>query len=147
MGTHQLVVCDSVGRRGVSYSCEETYDVYRETVRKARKEHTCSACKETIRKGELYCSVFTVFDGVTDSLKRCGACQTTHKHLRAVIYDRDYDHDQLWPDERLNCGMSYEEEWGDCPADIAALAFVTSEERGKLLANAGCREARGVIRG
>ncbi len=103
----------------MSQSCDETYDVYQEVERKARKEHRCSACQEVIPKGRRYFAISMVFDGSAESLKRCFRCQSLHLHLR----DNCESFDRLWPDERLNCGQSYEAEWGELPADIAALAF------------------------
>ena len=111
----------------MSYSCDETYDVYNETRTKARKAHTCSACKDTIAPGHLYTRVAVVFDGTVTSYKRCVRCQTLHKHLRELC---SYD---MWPDERLACGMAYEEEWGELPEEIEELAFLTPEEAQKRL--------------
>lgn len=111
----------------MSHSCEETYDVYNETVRRARKAHQCDACDRAIRPGDLYCYVSLVFEQRAESYKRCGACQKTHKHLRSLAPG------DMWPDERLNCGQRYEDEWGDLPDDVAALAFMTDEEAGAAL--------------
>ncbi len=113
----------------MSHLVDECYEVYRETVRKARKEHECSACRLPIRPGDYYCAVFIVFDHRSRFVRRCGACQTTHLHLRE-LGDGD-----MWPDERLNCGLDYEDEWNDePPEDIAALPLLSADERGALLA-------------
>jgi hypothetical protein len=29
----------------------------------------------------------------------------------------------MWPEENLGCGLKYEEEWGELPDEIAAMAF------------------------
>ena len=113
----------------MSYSYSDTYDVYQEDIRKARKEHECSACELPIRPGDYYCAVFVVFDGKSKQFKRCGACQTTHKHLRELC-----EPNEMWPKEDLSCGLDYEEEWdSEPPDDIAALAFMSADERGALL--------------
>jgi hypothetical protein len=111
----------------MSHYCEEAYTVYNETVRKARKEHTCSACRFPILPGNYYASVFIVFEGEAESLKRCGSCQKTHLHLRQLD-------PEMWPDEKLNCGKAYEDEWGEEPPDeIAELPFLSADQRGMLL--------------
>ncbi len=115
----------------MSYYYEATYDVYRERVRRARKRHECDACNLSILPGHYYCSVTWVFDGTANGVKRCGSCQVTHRHLRELCGRSE---DARWPDERLSCGESYEEEWGECPDDIAALAMMAVEETGRLLA-------------
>jgi hypothetical protein len=104
----------------MSYSADEQYDVYHETQVTARKEHPCSACVEAIPPRTSYWRVTWVFDGSAGGVKRCNRCQAIHKHLRKLCAARDYD---LWPDERLNCGLTYEDEWGDLPEEIEALAF------------------------
>ena len=112
----------------MSHYVDECYDVYQETTRKARKEHDCDACKLPIRRGDYYCSVHIVFDGRARSVKRCGACQTTHIHLRKL------NPGEMWPNEKLACGLDYEEEWGNEPPDeIQALPLLSADERGQLL--------------
>ena len=102
----------------MSHSVDETYTVYDERRVKARKEHRCGACKNAIQPGHVYVRVFVLFDGRASSIKRCLRCQALHVHLRGMCCDRD-----MWPAEELDCGMVYEEEWGDLPEEIAALAF------------------------
>lgn len=101
----------------MSYLCEGSYDVYDERLVRARKAHACSACAETIDRGQSYARVGMVWEGVARSLKRCARCQRLHEHLRE-LGDAD-----VWPDERLRCGLRYEDEWGAVPDEIAALAF------------------------
>ena len=119
----------------MSHSCEETYDVYRETVRRARKQHECDACRAPIRPGDYYCAVSVVHDNVAETVKRCGACQRTHEHLRVLCSERSsWDRENFWPDERLNCGLEYDEEWGsEPPNEIASLPLLGADERGVLL--------------
>jgi hypothetical protein len=111
----------------VSRIVEETYEVYSEKVRKARKPHQCDACETTIRRGDLYCVASWVFDGSASSVKRCGRCQMLHRHIRDIA-DGD-----VWPDEELNCGLRYQDEWGPVPAEIEALPLLTDDEASKLL--------------
>jgi hypothetical protein len=106
----------------MSYEADEAYDVYREQQRKAIKEHTCSACKEVIRKGDSYWVITWIFDGYAGGIKRCLRCQTLHVHLRKL------DPGYMWPAEQLDCGESYEDEWGSVPDEIIELAFITPDE-------------------
>lgn len=103
----------------MSYTVNEYYSVYHEIRVIARKEHECDSvlCSEPIRKGDSYWRIQIVFDGGAKTIKRCIRCQHLHVHLRGL---GDYE---TWPDERLNCGLTYEEEWGKVPDHIAALAF------------------------
>lgn len=115
----------------MSHVCEETYDVYCETPRKARTPKPCRACKRTIAAGELYMHVTWVFDGRADGTNRCGACQATHEHLRHLDH-----YGEMWPDEELNCGLRYREEWGsEPPVEIAALPFLSGAEASAKLAD------------
>lgn len=122
----------------MSQSCDYVYAVYNEQTRKARKLHKCDACGLPIKPGDYYCHVFTAGNGDVESYKRCGPCQATHLHLRKLCQSPECSIDRLWPDERLNCGLAYEDEWGDLPDEIAALAFLSDSERGALL-KPGCK--------
>lgn len=106
----------------MSHSCDERYAVYAETLVKARKEHRCAACCEAVQPGHYYMRVGTVFDGSASTVKRCLRCQKIHEHLREKCAAVGWD---MWPDERLNCGMDYVEEWGELPEEIGNLAFVS----------------------
>jgi hypothetical protein len=107
----------------MSHHYDETYEVYNERERKARKTHECAACKELIPAGAAYTVVFILFDGDPESLKRCARCQTIHEHLR------DLGDSEQWPDERLNCGEEYKQHWGvEPPPEIARLAFLLPGE-------------------
>lgn len=102
----------------MSHSADETYSVYKETLRASRKERNCDACGMRVPKSGQYWHVAMIFQGEFETVKRCLACQATHVHLRELAVHRD-----MWPDERLNCGLDYEEEWGKLPSHIASLAF------------------------
>lgn len=103
----------------MSYVADETYDVYQELKPKARKAHKCDACKETIPAGARYTRVSIIFDGAASSVKRCYRCQCIHEHLRSM--GRKFD---AWPDEKLNCGLKYEDEWGPMSEYAQMLAFL-----------------------
>ena len=116
----------------MSYSCDESYDVYSLTYPCARKEHRCDACGATIRPGDWYALTRTVFDGTAESVKRCGRCEATHAHLRELCAGHD-----LWPDERLSCGLDYAAEWEEePPPEVAALPFLSASEASDLMRGA-----------
>lgn len=107
----------------MSYEYDEVYAVYDECFPRARKPHTCAACKETIPAGHHYARVGIVDSEGANTVKRCMRCQRIHEHLRTL------DPGTTWPDERLNCGETYRDEWGDDPPpEIAALAFALPGE-------------------
>ena len=53
----------------------EPCDVYNERRRKANKEHRCAECHKTIRKGQTYIVLNSLFEGVWSTVKRCIQCQ------------------------------------------------------------------------
>lgn len=111
---------------------EEYYDMLHHRVRTARKEHRCSACNRKIRPGDRYAYVFIVFEGDTETYKRCGACEVTWQHLMEVCMRRTGG--EMYPREDLSCGLEYAKEWGgDPPEEIARLPMVSDDEAGKLL--------------
>lgn len=117
----------------MSYEAEEAYDVYKERIVKARKSHKCQACGVTIGVGHYYCRLSTVYEGTAETVIRCGSCQVTHVHLRKLCRESG---EPMWPDERLQCGLVYEDEWGESPPDeIADLPFLSPDERSGLLAS------------
>jgi hypothetical protein len=109
----------------MSRECDGQYDIYDETNFRARKDHKCDACDETIRPGDVYTRVFMLYDGEKSHVKRCARCQKIHLHLRGLGDSGE----QLWPDEELDCGEEYTRHWGVAPPDdIAALAFALPGE-------------------
>lgn len=102
--------------------CDE-YDGYNEFhsdgERRARKEHTCSACHEIIPKGHRYHYTVIKYDSELEDWKHCLRCWAICKALWATGA-RAIDMD-------LNCG----ETWEDPPPEVAALAFTTQEEMQK----------------
>ncbi len=104
--------------------------VFRETMRKARKAHKCSACGEAIRVGDRYCETFMVHDGDTTTVRRCARCELIYRHLEEKMRD---SRDEV-PDLELKCGHEYQERWDELPPpEIAALAFVSPDDAQALL--------------
>ena len=92
---------------------------------RARKDHVCSACSETIRRGDLYIYEFSVFDGNSDTVKRCLRCDAIYGHL----VDRHRKIDDAHVDRELRCGHDYDEVFSEVPPEaVAALAFMTADE-------------------
>jgi hypothetical protein len=110
----------------MGHAVDETYAVYSETNRRARKEHQCDACDERIGPGVTYWYIATVFERRATAHKRCNRCQAIHVHLRGLCR-----YDEMWPDERLACGLKYEDEWGELPPEIEALAFALPGDSAK----------------
>jgi hypothetical protein len=75
--------------------CEpESYDdycaVWNVTWRRARKEHKCCECHETIRPGERYEHVFYVFEGTPGTYKTCEFCATEFARLEKKHPDAQF---------------------------------------------------------
>lgn len=111
----------------MSYEPDETYKVYNVVIRRARKEHRCCACGESIQRTHRYASVHIVDSEGANEIKRCLRCQAIHEAIiRAWRASGDY---YMWPDERLNCGSDWKEEHGsEPPDDVARLAFLTPDD-------------------
>lgn len=124
----------------MSLSCDDgvTCTVHRSAVHKARQAARCSACRADILPGHYYRRIFLVYEGEAETIRRCGSCDLTWQHLYKLCQEHNNDHrnrgDNLYPDESLDCGLKYEEEWGDLPDEIAALPLMSAAERGALLA-------------
>jgi len=112
----------------MSHMFDEVYAVYDEIPRRARTTHRCNACRRRIERGDVYMSVHCCDGDGWETIRRCGACQLTHEHLRAL------DPGEMWPDERLSCGLDYVAEWEEQPPeDVAALPLLSDREAGQLL--------------
>jgi hypothetical protein len=91
----------------------------RETRRTARKQHECCACEIPILPGHGYWVIASCWDNSVHTWKRCLRCQVIHDALVPLCSARDE-----WPDEELNCGHTFEENYDRPPPDwLAALAF------------------------
>lgn len=84
--------------------------------RRARKEHRCVACRETIRRGDRYHRTVQAYDGTVDESRHCARCWFMCEALWADgVESVELD---------LNCG----EIWDDPPDDVAALAFMSPSD-------------------
>lgn len=63
-------------------------------IRKARKQHECCECRETINPGEEYCHESSLFDGGWATHKTCMSC----KRIR---------------DDCMKCGWLWGEMWDE----------------------------------
>jgi hypothetical protein len=91
----------------------------RETRRTARKRHECCACEIPILPGHGYWVIASCWDGRVHSWKRCLRCQIIHDALVPLCSINDE-----WPDEELNCGHTFEENYDRPPPEwLASLAF------------------------
>lgn len=85
--------------------------------RRARKPHTCCACRETIPRGHRYHVWSIVFPGYgKGSFKHCARCWLLADFLLTTTQEPI--------DVYLDCGH----EWDDPDAPEQALAFLTPEE-------------------
>ena len=89
--------------------------------RKARKEHVCFACRETIRAGDRYHYTSQIDKGEFNQFKHCARCWAIcGAILEAGAESVQYD---------LRCGVSWQEAFGENPPDeVARLAFLTPDE-------------------
>lgn len=96
------------------------------TRRRARKDHKCQCCSETIPRTHIYFRQFVVWDGTTDTIKRCARCQTLYEAL-VKSHPDDQETAVAW---RLDCGHTYGEVYdgADPPPELERLAFMTPEE-------------------
>jgi len=60
-----------------------TCEVWQESHRKARKQHQCQECGRTIKPGERYMFIFTVFEGEARGNKVCAHCEIACDWLRS----------------------------------------------------------------
>ncbi len=103
-------------------------DVWDEDVRRARKERRCSACHETIKRGDLYHSTRSLYDGSWTTIARCARCEAMYRFLGSVQGTGDVC------DERLDCGHEWQDNFdGEPPLVVQALAFLTPAEAQLLL--------------
>lgn len=106
------------------YDCEPL-TIDRTTRHRARKEWKCCACHGTILRGELYTYSFTIFDGDTSELRRCARCDAIYEHLCEMHKGQS----EAWPAWDLNCGHTYQDNFGkEPPPEIARLAFMSAAE-------------------
>lgn len=101
-------------------------EVERTTYPRARKEHCCDACRQTIRIGDRYARIFVIWDREPAVWIHCARCNL----LFGRIAGR---HRELQTGEGvqfdLDCGHSWQEIFDEPPPDdVARLAFLTQDE-------------------
>lgn len=111
----------------MSISVDGTNDVQVSRLVRAKKQHLCCACAETIRVGDQYEYFFLVYEREPDWFHRCLRCKAIYDELVDRCEKRgEYDE---WVDFGLKCGHSWEEVQDEpCPDHIARLAFMTKDE-------------------
>ena len=78
------------------------YDGYDESdfqcnrMRRARKEHVCGECRETIQKGQMYEVYSSKHDGSVSSTKTCAVCT----EIRMALYCDGFYFGRMWSDIR-----------------------------------------------
>lgn len=109
--------------------CDEadySYDVLREQQRRARKEHVCCACSETIRRGDVYQYSYAYSRAYNDHPEQYKHCLRCAKMLREILdARRGEDVAVAW---QLDCGEDWKDTIGELPEHVAALAFLTRDE-------------------
>ncbi len=109
----------------VDCSDGEYPDIENERRVRARKEHSCDACKETIERGHLYVKHTLIYEGTVDTTVRCLRCDAIYQQLVVIHADCCLE----LPDLSLNCGHEFKERWGkEPPPELARLAFLTPTE-------------------
>lgn len=93
---------------------------------RARKDHKCDACRETIRRGDRYHRTAIGTDYGVETWRHCLRCYAICKALWAAGAGTI--------DMELDCGHTWEENHKDgelrcaCPDEVAALAFATADD-------------------
>ena len=120
----------------------ESIDVDTERRVRARKEHKCDACGETIERGHVYTRHVLIYARQVDTTIRCLRCDAIYEQLvvihrernerareeqrkfrensRVIGYERGLTaeqrellyHEPEWPDLALKCGHEFTKKWG-----------------------------------
>lgn len=106
--------------------CDDPPDVYRETVRRARKPHRCCECSRTIAAGERYQYASGVWDGRGDAFKTCIRCAALR---RAVV-----EVDEACPvfGDLIGGALPYFYRWAYSREHKAALAQAARKARAEM---------------
>lgn len=90
--------------------------------RKARKEHQCIACRETIRKGDRYHYWTQLWEGSWGKpIRHCARCYAICKALWKVTNGEGIE-------VELNCGELWDDNFGEPPEEVARLAFMSADD-------------------
>ncbi len=101
--------------------CDEQADVSDRLVRRARKEHRCYACRETIRRGDKYRETSQLWDGSWSRFRHCLRCWAICEALWAKT-------DGGFIEYGLDCGEKWVDNFGEQPPEVAALAFMSPDD-------------------
>ena len=118
-------------------SCEvDGYNaVESRTMPRARKEHRCCACRETVRRGDRYSRTFVVYEGEPETYIHCLRCSAIFDAIAARHHDAETDYWERAIAWRLDCGHDWDEVFEESPpAEVARLAFMTADEAQRELA-------------
>lgn len=119
----------------------EPVDRYDESVRRAAKAHKCDACRETIKRGDLYHRTAMLFEGQWDITNRCARCEAMYRFLQPCVRKLG-DGDEIC-DPELQCGHVWSDNFeGEPPLVVQALAFLTPAEAQVLLSKRARFERR-----
>lgn len=99
--------------------------VWRSEWRRARLQHRCVGCSETILKGDRYHYCWGVYDGHPEHFKHCARCWVVYGYADSRM--REYG---MLASLALDCG----DIWDDPPVEVAELAFMTHKEIQELAA-------------
>lgn len=73
---------------GCACSCDyndwDMPTIYRENMQRARKEHKCSECGESIMPGDTYRYIFGVWDDKPDTFHQCLPCVRVWEHYGSM---------------------------------------------------------------
>ena len=69
---------------------DEGCTVWEVSWRKARKEHKCCECNDTIKLGDRYEYIFSIFEGDVNQYKTCEFCANEFERL-AKKYGGDFN--------------------------------------------------------
>lgn len=61
--------------------CDEYAKVFERSYPRARKDHECYECRDTIKRGELHCRINMLFDGAWSSWRECSLCEEIFAHF------------------------------------------------------------------
>lgn len=74
----------------------ETAEFFSERMVKARKDHVCTECGDTIKKGDTYEYVVGKWEGDFDYYKTCQTC----KNIRNDLFQCGWTYGNMWEDTR-----------------------------------------------
>ncbi len=80
----------------------ELPEMYRSSIRKARKQHRCDGCYKPILPGDLYVDGNCRFEGEFYAYQTCGVCEVDRDKIHEAEIDRGCRWNESWcPFEEL----------------------------------------------